>query len=926
MNARWRVDLTDSAIEALWALSREARAAVSARIDRLEEEGLPPGLRAESGVAGPAALPVGEHVLFCIEKPETQTVVVVALRSEDEVARPAVGKLLGRTLRRWIHAWTGGEEMGTTLQDVRFAVRSLRRSAGFTIAAVLTLALGIGATAAIFSVADGVLLEPLPYAEPDEVVTLWTSWDAFPDKTWVSVPEYQLFHQENRTLEDLALYYTGSTSFTSVESPERVGLAGVTPNIFTVLGVVPVIGRLPTWEESRDPNPGVLIAHSTWQRRYGGDPSIVGRSVELEGAMTPVIGVLPEGFVLPTDFATSSPAEVFLPQYVDLDSPAPDLGGGGSHGYYGVGRLRDGVTVAEAQLDFERIMATSVQPVGLYSPERRFTPKLFAAKADIVGSARTTILVLLGAVGFVLLIACGNVANLMLSRSEARTGEVAVRTAMGAGRWRILRQLMTESLVLAVTAGALGYALAYAGVKVLLSIDPNAVPRAGTVTLDGPVVLFTIGVSLLTALLFGVVPALRVSRTGVGSTLSEGGRARGRGRGGSRTQGLLVAAQMAMAVVLLTGSGLMIRTFVSLLSIDPGFRAGDVLTVRINASAGRHPDAEAVDAFYSEVLRRIREIPGVQRAGAARLLPLASTMGDSFFRPVGYEPGPNEGTQGDWQWATPGYIETMGIPLIEGRTFDERDRRDGQPVVMINEVVARRYWGDESPIGRAVVAGGAPDTAIVVGVVGNVAHNGITGEIKTRYYVPHAQVVSAGFGMRSMTLTIGTDGDPMGYLAAVRREIAAVDPSVALAEVRTLDDVLSASVAQPRFAMVLLGAFATIALVLAVVGIYGVLAYAVSRRTQEIGIRMALGAEGGRVVGLVVRQGMLMALAGVSVGTVGALALSRLMSGLLYGVGAQDPATFFSVPVLFSVVALLACFLPAVRAARVRPASALRYE
>jgi predicted permease len=593
-----------------------------------------------------------------------------------------------------------------------------------------------------------------------------------------------------------------------------------------------------------------------------------------------------------------------------------------------VGRLRDGVSVADAQRDLERIMAAMVEPIGLYSPERRFAPRVFAADADIVGSARGTILLLLGAVGFVLLIACGNVANLLLSRAEVRTAEVAVRRAMGAGQARILRQLLTESLVLAGAAGVAGYALAYAGVKVLLSIDPNAVPRSSGITLDGPVVAFTIALSVLTALLFGLAPALRVSRAGVGGSLHEGGRARGRAAGASRTQGLLVSAQMAMAVVLLTGAGLMMRTFVSLLRVDPGFRAEDVLTLRITAPAGRYPDGGAIDRFYSEVLRRIRAVPGVRSAGAARLLPLASTMGDSFFRPVGYEPAPNESTQGDWQWATPGYLETMGIPLLAGRAFDERDRRDAQPVVMVNEVVARRYWGSESPIGRAVLAGGAPDTAVVVGVVGNVAHNGITGEVKTRYYVPHAQVQQPDWtgSMRSMTLTIGSDGDPRRHLAAVRREIAAVDPTVPLSEVRTLEEVLSASVAQPRFAMVLLAAFAAIALVLAIVGIYGVLAYAVSRRTQEIGIRIALGAQGGQVVGLVVRQGMLMALAGVAVGTVTAWVLSDLMSELLYGVAPRDPATFASVPALFSAVALLACFVPAVRAARVRPANALRYE
>jgi putative ABC transport system permease protein len=382
-----------------------------------------------------------------------------------------------------------------------------------------------------------------------------------------------------------------------------------------------------------------------------------------------------------------------------------------------------------------------------------------------------------------------------------------------------------------------------------------------------------------------------------------------------------------MAVILLTGSGLMMRSFVGLLGIDPGFEAGDVLTMRTATSVDRYSDAPAVVRFYEELLDRVREIPGVRSAGAARLLPLASTMGDSFFRPVGYQPTPNESTQGDWQWATPGYLETMGIPLLEGRAFDEGDRRDAQPVVVINEALARRYWGDESALGRAVLASGAADTAVVVGVVGNLRHNGITGEVKGRYYVPHAQVHEGMTGtMRGMTLTIGTEGDPRRLIEAVRAEVRALDPTMPVSQVQTLDDVLSTSLAQPRFGAVLLGAFAALALGLAVVGIHGVLAYSVSQRTGEIGIRLALGARAGQVVGLVVRQGFVAALAGVLAGTILAWYLADLLSGLLYGVEAQDPATFATVPALLLAVAVVACWLPAVRAARVRPAAALRLE
>ena len=684
-----------------------------------------------------------------------------------------------------------------------------------------------------------------------------------------------------------------------------------------------MVGRVFTWEEAQDSISPILIGYEVWQRRFNGDPGIVGRSVEIGGGMFPVIGVLPVGFVLPNDFGSPNVSEVYFPQYVDLDSPAQVPFGGGNHGNYGVARLKEGHTATSGLADLEKIL-DRLRAEGVFTEERNFHPRVYAVMDDILGTARGTIFVLLGAVGFVLLIACGNVANLLLSRSEVRMKEVAVRVAIGAGRGRIIRQLFTESLVMAGLAGAIGLGLAYVGVGALLAIDPDAVPRSASISLDGTVVMFTLLVSALTAAVFGVIPALRVSRGSVGSTLQEGGRD---GRGGmrsSRMQGLLVAAQMAMAVVLLTESGLMIKTFISLLGIDPGFSATNVLTMRVTASSGGYPDGEAVAGFYEELLRRVRDLPGVKGAGAARLLPLASQMGDSGFRPAWYQPEPNESTQADWQYVTSGYIETMDIPLVAGRTFDERDVRDGQTVVMINEHLARRYWGEDSPLGSEVLAFGA-DTTVVVGVVGNVSHNGITMEVKDRYYLAHAQVIRTG-SMRAMTLTIAAQGDANRLIEPIRREIRTMDPSMPISDIRTVDDVLSASVAQPRFAMVLLGAFSGLALILAVVGIYGVLAYTVSQRIREIGIRLALGAETGQVIGLVVRQGMLMALAGVAVGTGAAWFMTDLMQGLLYGVTAQDATTFVSVPALFTAVALLACWLPAARAARVRPASALRYE
>lgn len=917
----WRIELAPGAVETLRALPRPEQEAVAERIRRLERWGLP---RALAGVAGPVELPAGDHLLVCLEDDEEGRILVVTLRGAAGAAGAKGWRRTTTTMgRRFIQRW-GGETMTGWMKDLAYAVRALRKAPGFTLAALLTLSLGIGAAAATFSVAHGVLLTPLPYEEPHEVVSIYASWDNFPEKTWVSVPEFQLWHQENRTLKDAALYYRGSATFTDVTSPERVAAASVTPNLFDVLGVEPVVGRTFTWEEARQGDTPVLLSWDAWQRRYDGDPGVVGRDVEIDGGLMPVIGVLPRDFALPVEVGGVTDTDVFGPLFVDLESPAPALGSGGSHGAYVVGRLRDGVTVEEAAADLRRVQATQ-EPTGLYAPERGFTPKVFEAKDDVVGGVEGTIWLLLGTVGIVLLIACGNVANLLLSRAQGRVGEMGVRTAMGASRSRLVRQLLLESAILAGVAGVLGTLLAAGGVRALLAVDPSAVPRADTVTVDGTVILFAVGVSFLTALLFGLAPALRVVQGSASGVL------RGSGRGATgdlrthRTQNLLVAAQMAMAVVLLTGAGLMGRTFVELLRVDPGFEpAENVLTLRMTTPPATYPDAPSVVGFYDELLRRIREVPGVRAAGGARVLPLASSMGDSGIGIEGYQPAPGEPMQAEWQFATPGYLEVMGVPLLAGRTFDSRDGMDGPRSIIINESLARRYFDGRDPVGGTMYTWG--DTLTVVGVVGDVAHNGITAPRKVRYYRPHAQIRGSVGTQRSLTLVIETQGPPLSVLEAVRAEIRAVDPAVPVARVRTLDDVLASSVAQPRFALILLGAFAGIALVLALVGIYGVLSYVVSRRTREIGVRLALGAERGRVVGLVVRQGMAVALVGVAVGTGGALLLSGLMEQMLYQVTPTDPLTFVGVPLLFSVVALVACLLPAARAARVDPARALRVE
>lgn len=907
----WRIELSRSAVASLRALPRERQKSVAARIRHLQDAGLPEGCEGDDD---PCLVAAGDQVLVCVAHPDERRIVVVTLRgAEQPVAASAAG-----LARRWIQSWMGGEGMGTLLQDLRFALRSLRKSPGFSAVAVLTLGLGIGAATAIYSVADGVIFEPLPYGEPDEVATVWASWNAFPEKTWLSVPEFQLLHQETRAFEDMALYQLTSANFTSEENPERVGAAGVTPNTFDVLGVEPEVGRPFTWDEARSGAPVAVLAWETWQRRLSGDPAVVGRTVQIDGSSVDVVGVMPRGFILPVDYRSSSPSEVFFPLDVDLESPAPVVAGGGSHGSYAVARLLDGRTVEDARADVNRIFEQSVEHTGLYGPEFSFAFRVFGAKEDVVGSARGTILFLLGAVGLVLLIACGNVANLLLSRSEARGREMAVRKALGAGRGRILRQLLTESALLALPGGALGVAMAAFGVRALLAIDPSSVPRSASVSVDASVLLFALAASLLTALFFGMAPALRVIRRSAATSLHESRR--GAGAGSSGMQRLLVGAQMAMAVILLTASVLMMRTFTELREVDPGFRTENVLTFRTTLPSNAYSETGAVVAFYEELRQRLRALPGVRAAGAARQLPLASTMGDWDVRVEGYTPGPNEVTSAEWQYVTPGYLEVMGIPLLAGRAFDEGDGPDAPDVIIVNRSMARHYWGDRDPLGAMVTVSGA-DTSRVVGVVGDVAHNELTGSMRERFYRPHAQATS-----QSLTFTLATEGEPRSVLPAVRNLVRGMDPTLPISQVRTMDEVLAAAVAEERFALLLLGAFAGIALTLAVVGVYGVISYAVSRRTSEIGIRMALGAESSDVVAMVVRQGMAVALAGVVIGTGAALLLSRFMQGMLYGVEPQDAVTFTAVPALFAAVALVACWVPAMRAARVDPLETLRGE
>ncbi len=816
------------------------------------------------------------------------------------------------------------------LRDLKFAVRMLVKAPGFTVMAVLTLAIGIGSTAAIFGVVNSVLLKPLPYGDSDEVVTVWSSWVGFP-KTWVSVAEYRAWLNNAPSFDDLSLYYSTSANFSSTENPERVNAVGATENLMEVLRAPMARGRFFTTEEALRadtlPSDVIVISHQAWARRYGSEPGIVGRSVEVNGRGRVVVGILPADFRLPVDFGTADVPDIYFPTWIDRSDVVSFPQGGGSHGAFVVGRLSAGSTVESAKRDLDNLVARLQAEQGSYPPERNFEPLVFSAKDDILGNIRPAILALLGTVVFVLLIACANVANLLLTRSQGRQGEIAVRAALGAGRWRIIRQMLTESMLLAALGGGLGIALAFVSVEIFKGLNPGNLPRIDEVSIDGRVLAFGALLTVGTALLFGALPALRTGRSDLQANL---GRRTGGGVAKSGWQGTLVALEMALAVVLVMGAGLMVKTFEQLSSIDLGFQGENLLTMAVSLPTTTYPTAQDAVNFHREAMRKMEEIPGVQIATAVRILPLDSQIGDWGLTIEGYVPAPNEGVNGDWQFAAPGYFEAMGIPMSQGRAFEWTDDENAGLVGVVNEAFVRRYWPNENPIGKRfrMGTGGQTPWVSVVGVAGDVTHNGLTAEIKRKFYIPLAQweAVSGGNRPTSVRFVVKTAGNALALTAPVRNVIRQLDPSLAIAQVRTVDDIKSAAVAQPRFTVVLMGAFSLVAILLALVGIYGVISYGVSQRTQEIGIRMALGAEPEQVVSLMVERGITMVLVGVGIGVVAAFGLTRFIESLLYNVDAQDPVIFGSVAVGFGMIAWLATYIPARRAAGVNPIQALRSD
>jgi putative ABC transport system permease protein len=801
--------------------------------------------------------------------------------------------------------------MRTLLQDVRYAARVLVRQPGFAAVAVLTLALGVGANTAIFSVVNAVLLRPLPFAEPDQLVRVYEKRPKLGrTRNVVSAPDFIDWRGQSQTFDSMAAYNGWGASLTGDGEPQRITGALASADLFRVLRAEPMLGRAFAAEEDRPGAPRVVvISHGLWRRRFGADPSAVGKAVTLGGEPYTVVGVMPPAFQFP-----DPETEVWAPLALDPQ----DQSSRGSHYLSVVARLKTGVTREQAQAEMDAIAGRLEQQ---YQVNTGHGVNVFALHDEVVGGVRKSLFVLLGAVGFVLLIACANVANLLLARGAARQAEIAVRTALGASRWRVVRQLLTESLLLFVWGGALGLLLAVWGVDLFVALSPPGTPRVHEIRADAWVFGFTFLVSLATGVVFGLLPALQASKPDLHAALKEGGRDRLGGGSRTRLRGLLVVAEVASAVVLLVGAGLLLKSFVRLRQVSPGFDTANVLTMQLSLPPSRYRDGASQAAFFRQLLQRVEALPGVRAAGAVAGLPLTGNMASRYFEIEGRPPRPaGEGLNANFNLASPGYFRALGVPLVSGRQFDERDASGAPEVVVVNETMARRFWPDEDPLGKRLRIANNP-WRTVVGVVADVKNDGLSAEPKPEMFYPLLQSP-----LPFMTLVVRTDTDPKTLAAAVGREVRAVDADEPVYDVKTMDERLAESVSPQRLTTLLVGVFAALAMTLAGVGIYGVISYSVAQRTREMGVRMALGAQKGDVLKLVLRQGLLLALAGVLIGLAGAFALTRVMSGLLYGVSVTDPATFAGVAVMLTAVALVACLVPALRAARVDPMVALRYE
>ena len=817
-------------------------------------------------------------------------------------------------------------------QDLRYGVRMLLKQKGFTVVAVLTLALGIGANTAIFSVVNAVLLRPLQYENPDQLVFIYDFAPGFNiPKLGLIGAEFLRLREKAQALESVSLYTSTTLTLTGAGEPERVSSGMASADFFAALGVSLALGRSFDLEEEPQGHSNVVIlSHGFWQRKFAIDPSVLGQTLTLDGRSYTIIGVLPQGFKSPLELQSDEPIELWAPPSYYLANPCC------SHDLNVIARLRVGQTLQQAQSETDAIIASVREDYPQASPKEWSKQTLLKPlQLEIVGDLRRALWVLLAAVGFVLMIACANVANLMLARSEMRAAEIAIRTALGAGRARIVRQLLVESLLLAIIGGGTGLLLASLALRVLPALGAQTLPRLQEIALDYWTLGFTLVISLLTGVIFGLAPAFQAVKFDLHTALKEGGRTSASAKGRSRLRNALVIAEVALSLVLLTGAGLLIRSFWRLQQVDTGFRAEQLLTMRLFPPASSYPNEVQVAVFYENLLERVRSLPGVKDAAAASGVPIGSRNAATLLQIEGQPSERNAGKGAEFRVVTPGYFRTLGVRLVQGRFLEDSDQEQTVPVAVVNEAMARAFWPNEEPLGRRFrLLDSEPERArtvflSVVGVVADVKNSSLTDAARQEVFVPLRQRAAAVAGMgfaQQMTLAVRTSGEPQQLVNTIREEVWALDPNIPITGVQTMEQILETVTVSQRFNTILLGIFAAVALALAAVGIYGVLSYSVTQRRHEIGIRMAMGAQPRDVLRLVIGQGMKLALVGVAIGLSGALALTRLMEKLLFGISASDPATFAAAVFLLPIVALLACYLPALGATKVDPMVALRRD